>query len=122
MTTPTSDAPLLQRTDEALRRPLPAAVVAARQVLPVIVADILAIPEASLARPWDWIGGSSEEVRYGIYRVSELFERAEVEARRALVREGIEGGLAAALIAPSDAARWELQGLLTPLLDFLSHR
>ena len=115
MTSQISDAPLLQRTDEALRRPLPAAVVAGRNVLAVIAADILAIPETSLARPWGWIGGSSAEVRYGIYRVSELFERAEVEARRTLARDDIDGGLAAALIAPSDAARWDLQGLLAPL-------
>ena len=63
--------------------------------------DILAIPESALARPWDWIGGSQEEVRYGPYRVHELFERAEIEARRALAARARDGGLAADLIAPA---------------------
>lgn len=109
------DAPLLHRTDPALRRPLPAAIAESRLVLPPIVADILAIPESSLERPWVWIGGSQEEVRYGAYRVHELFERAEVGARRALTHRSVDGGLAAALIAPAGAARWDLHGVLAPL-------
>lgn len=115
MTTPI-DSPLLRRTDPALRRPIPQPIVEARQVLAAILADILAVPESSLERPWDWIGGSHEEVRYGAYRVQELLERAEVEARRVLAGRAIDGGLAAALIAPAGAARWDLHGLLAPLL------
>ena len=109
------DAPLLARTDPALRRPLPPAIVEARQTLRAIVGDILAIPESALARPWDWIGGSEEEVRYGPYRVQELFERAEIDARRALAASAGHRGLAAELIAPAGAARWDLHGLLAPL-------
>ena len=109
------DAPLLARTDPALRRPLPPAIVEARQTLRAIAGDILAIPESALARPWDWIGGSEEEVRYGPYRVQELFERAEIDARRALAASAGHGGLAAELIAPAGAARWDLHGLLAPL-------
>jgi hypothetical protein len=113
----TPDAPLLRHTDPERARPLAAAIHDARADLPSIVADILAIPESALARAWPWIGGGEEEVRYGLYRLHELFERAEVEASRALRAAGRDGGLAAALIAPADAARWDLHGLLAPLTD-----
>jgi hypothetical protein len=115
MAVPTDDAPLLRHTDPARARPLPSAIATARSILPAIVADVLAIPESALARGFGWIGGSEEEVRYGIYRLHELFERAEVEARRAIGDGGGKGGLAAALIGPSDAARWDLHGVLAPL-------
>src|SRR5512143_1802797 len=115
MTDPILDAPLLARTDPARRRPLPAPILEARRILHATVDDVLAIPEASLARPWTWIGGSEEEVRYGAYRVHELFERAEIEARRSLAGRANDGGLAADLIAPSGAARWDLHGVLAPL-------
>ena len=115
MADPILDAPLLDRTDPARRRPLPATILEAREILRVIVDDVLAIPETSLARPWSWIGGSEEEVRYGPYRVNELFERAEIEARRSLAGRARDGGLAADMIAPSGAARWDLHGVLAPL-------
>src|SRR5512147_35445 len=99
MTEPILDAPLLARTDPALRRPLPASIAEARQTLRTVVGDILAIPESSLERPWSWIGGSEEEVRYGPYRVQELFERAEIDARRTLAARAIDAGLATDLIA-----------------------
>lgn len=111
------DAPLLRHTDPERVRPLPVAIHDARGDLQPIVADILAIPEAALQRPWAWIGGGEEEVRYGIYRLHELFERAEVLATRTLRTSGVDGGLAAALIAPADAARWDLHGVLAPLSD-----
>jgi DinB superfamily len=113
----TDDAPLLRHTDSALARPLPAAVHEARADLPTIVADMLAFPEATLARPWPWIGGSEEEVRYALYRVHELFERAEIEASRLLRASGIDGGRAAAVVGPATAARWDLHGVLAPLSD-----
>jgi hypothetical protein len=117
MPVPTLDAELLDNTDPSLARPLPAAIHEARADLPAIVADILAIPEPALGTEWPWIGGGEEEVRYGAYRVHELFERAQVDASRALAAAGRDGGLAAALIAPADAARWDLHGLLVPLTD-----
>lgn len=117
MAIPTPDAPLLRHTDPALARPLPAAIRAARGELPGIVADILAIPESALEREWAWIGGGEEAVRYGIYRLHELFERAQVEASRAIAASDRDGGLAAGLIAPADEARWDLHGLLAPLSD-----
>lgn len=114
MTILTTDAPLLQLTDDARTRPLPTAIHEARSVLPAIVDDVLAIPESALAKPWAWIGGSEEEVRYGPYRVHELFELAQIDATRL---GGPDGGRAAALAAPATAARWDLHGLLAPLTD-----
>ena len=75
------DAPLLDDTDPALARPLPEALVAARADVVATARDLLAIPEAALARPWGWIGGSEDEVRYGAYRAAEALEEAEIDAR-----------------------------------------
>ena len=117
MSVSTADAPLLHHTNPDLARPLPVSIHDARADLPAIAADILAIAESALERDWAWIGGGEGTVRYGIYRLHELFERAEVEASRALRDTGRDGGLAAALIAPSGAARWDLHGVLAPLSD-----
>jgi len=117
MSVSTADAPLFRFTNDELARPLPAAIREARDDLPAIVADILAIPESALEREWAWIAGAEEGVRYGAYRVYELFERAEVDAARRMRASGAEDGLAAAIIGPADAARWDLHGLLAPLTD-----
>jgi hypothetical protein len=118
MSISTADAPLLRHTSAAQARPLPDAIRDARADLPAIVADILAIPESALERDWAWIGGGEGDVRYGIYRLHELFERAEVEASRTLRRaSSANTGLAAVIIGPATAARWDLDGLLAPLTD-----
>ena len=114
MARPDDDAPLLRHTDPADTRPLPTVIRDARADLAVIVADILAIPESTLERDWAWTGGGEADVRYGIYRVHELLERAEIDAARAL-RGGPDAGQATALMAPATAARWDLHGLLAPL-------
>jgi hypothetical protein len=113
------DAPLLHYTDDAWVRPLPAALAAARTDLRMVAADILAIREDALEREWPWIGGGEEAVRYGMYRVYEVFERAEVDAARRLREsgDGTGGRLAAALVAPATAARWDLHAVLAPLAD-----
>jgi len=117
MYTTTNDAPLLRHTNPDLARPLPAALLDARKDLPAIVADILAVPETALERDWEWTGGGEADVRYGIYRLHELLERAGVDAARALAGSNGDGGLAAAIISPSAAARWDLHGVLAPLTD-----
>jgi hypothetical protein len=76
---------------------------------------LLAIPENALTRPWAWIGGSEEEVRYGAYRAAEALELAEIEARAAASAADSAERHAARLIAPTTAARWDLCGLLVPL-------
>jgi hypothetical protein len=109
------DAPLLELTDSALARPLPAALARARTAVVEAAQDLLAIPEASLTSRWTWIGGSEEEVRYGAYRAAEALEAAEIEARAAVAASGGDRPRAARIIGPSTAARWDLHGLLLPL-------
>jgi hypothetical protein len=115
MTNEMLDAPLLDRTDPALARPLPPALAGARADVIASAQDLLAIPEAALTRPWVWIGGSEEEVRYGAYRAAEALELAEIEARAAASAADSAERHAARLIAPTTAARWDLCGLLVPL-------
>ena len=111
-----ADAALLDRTEPDLARPLPPGLVDARRNALATATALLAIPEADLAGSWGWIGGSEEEVRYGAYRAAEALELAEIEARAMLApSEADEKTLAARLIAPATAARWDLQGLLLPL-------
>jgi hypothetical protein len=117
MSISTADAPLLSHTSDALARPLPNAIRDARADLRAIVADILAIPESALERDWAWIGGGEGDVRYGLYRPHELFERAEVEAAQQRRGSGADGGMGAAIIGPATAARWDLHGVLAPLTD-----
>jgi hypothetical protein len=117
MSISTADAPLLRHTNDELARPLPDAIRDARADDPAIVADILAIPASELERDWAWIGGGEGDVRYGIYRIHELFERAEIEASRQLRTSGRNGGVAAAIIGPATAARWDLHGVLAALTD-----
>jgi hypothetical protein len=116
MTTPRPlDAPLLELTDPSLARPVAAGLVAARADVLAATNDLLAIPEAALPRPWTWIGGSEEEVRYGVYRAAEALEQAEIEARHAASASDAEERSAARIVGPSTAARWDLHGLLLPL-------
>ena len=81
MSISTADAPLIRHTNDEL------SAAAARRhprrahgPFRAITADILAIPESALERDWAWIGGGEGDVRYGLYRLHELFERAEIEA------------------------------------------
>ncbi len=119
MTQALLDAPLLERTDPSLARPLPPALASARADVVAAGRDLLAIPEAALTRPWTWIAGSEDEVRYGAYRAAEALELAEVEARAAASAADATERRAARLIGPSTAARWDLHGLLLPLHDAL---
>jgi DinB family protein len=111
----TPDAPLRELTDDALARPLPAAVARARGDVLRTARDLLAIPEAALTRPWTWIGGSEEEVRYGAYRAAEALEQAEIEARADVMATDAVEPRAARIVGPATAARWDLHGLLLPL-------
>lgn len=110
------DAPLLDLTDSSVARPLPSRLADARRNVLAATRDLLAIPEAALTRPWDWIGGGDEEVRYGAYRAFELLELAEVTARERFAGEPPDAH-AARIVAPATAARWDLHGLLAPLTD-----
>ena len=109
------DAPLIDRTDDADARPLPDALVRARRDVTAAATDLLAIPEGALTRPWSWIGGSEEEVRYGAYRAAEALEAAEIEARLAVAALDADETRAARIVGLATAARWDLHGLVFPL-------
>ena len=74
MTDKPLDAILLDNTDASIARPLPPAIGTARADVLAAARDLLSIPEAALPRPWAWIGGSEDEVRYGAYRAAEALE------------------------------------------------
>ena len=118
-TTTSIDPFLLEHTDDAWARPVPAALMTARDEVTAAARDLLAIPETALAKLWAWKGGSEEEIRYGAYRAAEAMEAAELGARELLApTEGSER-VAARLVGPTTAARWDLHGVLLPLEDAL---
>jgi predicted RNA binding protein YcfA (HicA-like mRNA interferase family) len=116
MTTTAVD-PLVQYTEGIPERPIPDALLAARRDVMAAVADLATIREADLEKVWAWKGDSEIELRYAFYRILEDFERAGIDAAATLRTAGVERGRAAELIAPSTAARWDLQGLLLQLPD-----
>ena len=119
MTDDRTDALLYRWTDDAHARPLHPALVGARADAIAAARGLLAIPEAALTRPWAWIGGSEDEVRYGAYRAAEALELAEIEARTAASAGDPTERRAARLVGPTTAARWDLHGLLMPLENAL---
>jgi DinB superfamily len=119
MTDEPLDSPLYRYTDDSLARPLHPALPKARADVVAAARGILTIPETALARPWGWIGGSEEEVRYGAYRAAEALELAEIEARQLAAASDTSDTRAARLIGPTTAARWDLHGVLLPMDDAL---
>jgi DinB superfamily len=119
MTETRLDAPLLGFSDPTLIRPLPPGIASARADVLAAVGDLAAIPEEALAKPWDWIGGSEEEIRYGAYRAAEALESAELAARTTLAPSLADERQAARILGPATAARWELHGRLIPMPEAL---
>jgi hypothetical protein len=81
------------------------------------VNNLATLTDADMEKVWAWKGDSEIELRYAFYNILEAFERAGIDAAAALAKTGSERGRAADLIAPSTAARWDLQGLLLRLPD-----
>jgi DinB superfamily len=94
-------------------RPCPAPLLAARPIVDEALRLLIELPDAALERPWRW-RDADVDVRYGLYRLHELFEEAAAGARAG-------GGTtqAGAILGQATAARWELHGLLLPLADQL---
>ena len=111
------NGPLLQYTDDIAPRPIPAALLAARSDVMAAVRDLSSIKDSDLEKEWAWKGDSEIELRYAFYNVLETFERAGIDAAKALRIDGTGRGRAAELIAPATAAKWDLQGLLVQLPD-----
>jgi hypothetical protein len=79
---------------------------------------LLAVPDVRLEAPWSWPGSSSEvDIRYGFFRLFELFETSRAGAVAALAGGGVRPAAGAARGAASTVARWSLHGLLLPLGD-----
>jgi hypothetical protein len=117
MTTTTTDDPLIQYTADITPRPIPEALLAARRDVMAAVRDLANIKDSDMEKVWAWKGDSEIELRYAFYNILETFERAGIDAAKALRIAGTGRGRAAELIAPSTAARWDLQGLLLQLPD-----
>ena len=115
--TSTATDPLLQYTDDIAPRPIPEALLAARRDVMAAVRDLATLTDADMENEWAWRGDSEIELRYAFYNVLEAFERAGIDAAKALRIEGTGRGRTAELIAPATAAKWDLQGLLLPLPD-----
>jgi hypothetical protein len=94
-------------------RPLPEPLLAARPRVDEALRGLIGLPDAALERPWRWRDDDAD-VRYGLYRLHELFEEAAAAGARA-------GGVtrAGAVLGQATAARWELHGLLLPLAELL---
>ena len=116
-TTRPLDWPLLENTDPTLARPLPDALGRARSDVMAAAEKLLAIPESALTRPWAWIGGSEEEVRYGAYRAAEALEQAETEARVLATASDAGETRAARIVGHATTARWDLHGIVAALSD-----
>jgi hypothetical protein len=116
MTSSAPADPLVKYTDDLDPRPIPEALLAARRDVMDAVRELATLEDAEMERFWAWKGDGENELRYGFYRILEDFERAGIDAA-ALSAKGLERGRAADLIAPTTAARWDLQGILLQLPD-----
>jgi hypothetical protein len=113
MTSTIPNDPLVQFTGDIEPRPIPEPLLAARRDVLAAVRDLATLSDADMEKEWAWKGGSEIELRYAFYNILEAFERAGIDAGAAAA----DRGRAADLIAPSTAARWDLQGLLLQLPD-----
>jgi hypothetical protein len=117
MTTPGAGDLLASLTHGIAPRPLPRALHPARADVLAAVRNLATVADDRLVKPWSWIGGSQEELRYGFYRIAESFDLAAIEAADAFRAAGIERGRAGDLIALATAARWQLNGVLETVPD-----
>jgi hypothetical protein len=99
------------------RIPITAPVRRARADIRAAIADVVAVPDDALERPWRWHADDPGDldVRYGLYRLHESLE--ESAAAVAASRTDGVAGPAVPLLAASGAARWELNGALAGLPD-----
>jgi len=98
--------------------PVAPSILAARDALARASTALLAVPDATLDKPWPW-RGSDADVRYGFYRILETLEEAAVAVTWAFAAspDGSRPHRAPAgdLAALATAARWDLHGRLVPL-------
>jgi hypothetical protein len=108
--------PLVELRPEVV--PLPPALLRARTSFRGAVAAMLAVADAALEGGWQWRPTDPEtaDVRYGLYRITELLEEAATRiARDGTGREAVAPALPP--LAAATAARWSLQGAIAGLGD-----
>jgi hypothetical protein len=93
---------------------IPEALVRARNAFNETLAAFLAIDNERLGSAWTSVG-ANEEVRYGFYRVFELFETARSASRRSLASEASSEARDA--VGAATESRWALHGVLATLTD-----
>ena len=112
--------PVLQRYGPPPTAPLPAWLIDARHSLTSAAERVLGLDEAELNRRWWWREDreGDAEVRYAFYRSLEALERAAADIVAALTAAGAGAHPdGAAPFARAGAARWDLHGVLAPLVD-----
>ncbi|HEX5015793.1 MAG TPA: DinB family protein [Candidatus Limnocylindrales bacterium] len=93
-------------------------VIALRAVVESAGRALLTVPDDRLEALWPWPGSSSEvDVRYGFFRLFELFETSRAAVAAALAAAGVAPAPGGGRGAASTVARWSLHGLLLPLGD-----
>jgi uncharacterized damage-inducible protein DinB len=98
--------------------PVSPALLKARGALDTAAAELLAVPDDTLAKGWQWKGHGAD-VRYGLFRAIENVEAAAVAIDHTLDALGLARSTAALRVAPATAARWDLHGRLAALDEAL---
>ena len=108
--------PVLERYGPPPTTPIPAWLTDARRTLTTATDACIGLDERELNRRWWWREdrGGETEVRYAFYRSIEALERAAATASDTVVGARPAG---AAAFGPATAARWDLHGVLAPLVD-----
>jgi DinB superfamily len=110
--------PVLERFGPPPTIPIPAWVTDARGTLTLATAGVSGLDERELNRRWWWREdrGGETEVRYAFFRAIEALERAAGAAADSVAAAGARPAGAAAF-GLATAARWDLHGVLAPLVD-----
>jgi DinB superfamily len=110
--------PVLERFGPPPTTPVPAWMVDARRALTTAADAVLGLDERELNRRWWWRDDrdGDTEVRYAFYRALETLERAAGVASADVAAAGARPA-GATRFAHAAAARWDLHGLLAPLVD-----
>jgi uncharacterized damage-inducible protein DinB len=110
--------PVLERFGPPPSAPVPAWLDDARRTLTTAADAVLGLDERALNQRWWWREDrdGDTEVRYAFYRALEALERAAGTASGEVAAAGARAA-GAAPFASATVARWDLHGLLAPLVD-----
>jgi len=110
--------PVLERFGPPPTTQTPAWLTDARSTLTTATGALIDLDERELNRRWWWREdrGGETEVRYAFYRAIEALEGAAGAATNGILAAGTRPAGAAAF-GSATAARWDLHGVLAPLVD-----